>query len=75
MEHLISLKEWSPEKIRAVLDLAKDVKAGKVKTVNGSELTLGTMGGVTVDMAKVIKADIVADNSVIHVVDSVLLPK
>ncbi len=27
MEHLISLKKWSPEKIRAVLDLAKDVKA------------------------------------------------
>lgn len=27
MDHLISLKEWSPEKIRAVLELAKDVKA------------------------------------------------
>jgi len=27
MEHLISLKEWGPEKIRAVLDLAKDVKS------------------------------------------------
>ena len=26
MEHLISLKEWSPEKIRKVLDLARDVK-------------------------------------------------
>jgi len=55
--------------------MAKDVKAGKVKTVQGSELTLGTTGGVTVDGAKVIKADIVADNGVIHVVDSVLLPK
>ena len=27
MEHLISLKDWSPEKIRGVLELAKDVKA------------------------------------------------
>jgi len=27
MEHLISLKEWRPEKIRQVLDLARDVKA------------------------------------------------
>jgi ornithine carbamoyltransferase len=27
MDHLISLKEWSPEKIRSVLDLAKDVKS------------------------------------------------
>jgi uncharacterized surface protein with fasciclin (FAS1) repeats len=55
--------------------MAKDVKAGKVKTVQGSELTLGTTGGVTVDGAKVVKADIVADNGVIHVVDSVLMPK
>ena len=31
MEHLISLKEWTPEKIRAVLDLARDVKADPEK--------------------------------------------
>ncbi|MEN8253935.1 MAG: ornithine carbamoyltransferase [Verrucomicrobiota bacterium] len=31
MEHLISLKEWSPAKIREVLDLAKDVKASPDK--------------------------------------------
>jgi uncharacterized surface protein with fasciclin (FAS1) repeats len=55
--------------------MAKDVKAGKVKTVQGSELTLGTSGGVTVNGAKVVKADIVADNGVIHVIDSVVLPK
>ena len=55
--------------------MAKDVKAGKVKTVQGSELTLGTTGGVTVDNAKVIAADIVADNGVIHVIDTVVIPK
>jgi uncharacterized surface protein with fasciclin (FAS1) repeats len=55
--------------------MAKDVKAGKVKTVQGSELTLGTPGGVTVDGAKVTQADIVADNGVIHVIDSVVLPR
>ncbi len=55
--------------------MAKDVKAGKVKSVQGSELTLGTTGGVTVDGAKVVKADIVASNGVIHVIDSVVLPK
>jgi uncharacterized surface protein with fasciclin (FAS1) repeats len=55
--------------------MAKDVKAGKVKTVQGSELTLGTTGGVTVDGAKVTQADIVASNGVIHVIDSVVLPK
>ncbi len=55
--------------------MAKDVKAGKVKTVQGSELTLGTTGGVTVDAAKVVRADIAASNGVIHVIDSVVLPK
>jgi uncharacterized surface protein with fasciclin (FAS1) repeats len=55
--------------------LAKDVQAGRVKTVQGSELTIGTTGGVTVDAAKVVKTDIVADNGVIHVIDSVVLPK
>jgi uncharacterized surface protein with fasciclin (FAS1) repeats len=55
--------------------MAKDVKAGKVKTVQGSELTIGTTGGVTVDAAKVVKTDIVADNGVIHVIDTVVMPK
>ena len=56
--------------------MAKDVKPGKVKTVQGSELTLATSdNGVTVDGARVVKADIAADNGVIHVIDSVVLPK
>ena len=55
--------------------MAKDVKAGKVKTVQGSELTVSTMSGVKVDAANVVKTDIVADNGVIHVIDSVVLPK
>ncbi len=55
--------------------MAKDVKAGKVKTVQGGEITVATAGGVTVDGAKVSATDIVADNGVIHVIDSVILPK
>jgi uncharacterized surface protein with fasciclin (FAS1) repeats len=55
--------------------MSKDVKAGNVKTVQGSSLTVGTMGGVTVDNAKVTAVDIVADNGVIHVIDTVVLPK
>ncbi|MBC7939179.1 MAG: fasciclin domain-containing protein [Chitinophagaceae bacterium] len=55
--------------------MAKDIKPGKVKTVQGNELTLATAGGVTVDAAKVSAADIAADNGVIHVVDTVLMPK
>ena len=55
--------------------MAADVKAGKVKTVQGSELTVSTSMGVSVDNAKVIKTDIVADNGVIHVIDTVIMPK
>ena len=55
--------------------MAKDVKAGKVKTVQGGELTVATMGGVTVDGAKVTATDVVASNGVIHVIDSVVIPK
>ena len=55
--------------------MAKDVKAGKVKTVQGSDLTVATMGGVTVDGAKVTATDVVASNGVIHVIDSVVIPK
>jgi uncharacterized surface protein with fasciclin (FAS1) repeats len=55
--------------------MAADVKAGKVKTVQGSELTISTTSGVSVDNAKVIKTDIIADNGVIHVIDTVIIPK
>jgi uncharacterized surface protein with fasciclin (FAS1) repeats len=55
--------------------MAKDVKAGKVKTVQGSELTVTTANGVMVDGAKVTATDIKASNGVIHVIDSVVIPK
>jgi uncharacterized surface protein with fasciclin (FAS1) repeats len=55
--------------------MAADVKAGKVKTVNGQELTVKTEGGVMVDSAKVTAVDVAATNGVIHVIDSVVLPK
>lgn len=55
--------------------MAADVKAGKIKTVQGSEMTVSTTGGVMVDGAKVSATDIVADNGVIHVIDSVIMPR
>ena len=54
--------------------LAKDVKAGDVKTVNGKTIKLTTDKGVMVNNAKVIKTDVVASNGVIHAIDTVLLP-
>ena len=55
--------------------MAKDVKPGMVKTVQGSEVTLATAGGVTVNSAKVVAADVAADNGVIHAIDTVIMPK
>lgn len=54
--------------------MAKDVKAGEVRTVQGSTVTVTTAGGVKVDDANVVKTDISADNGVIHVIDAVVLP-
>ena len=55
--------------------MAADVKAGKVKTVQGSDITISTTGGVMVNNAKVTATDIAADNGVIHVIDTVIMPK
>ena len=52
--------------------------AGKqleVATVEGSKVNVNAMNGVMVDGATVTKADIVASNGVIHVIDTVLMPK
>lgn len=56
--------------------MAHDVKAGPCKTVQGDSITVKVDSGkVHVDSANVIKTDIVADNGVIHVIDTVLMPK
>jgi uncharacterized surface protein with fasciclin (FAS1) repeats len=73
------------EKLTAILTyhvvagnvMAKDVvNLTSAKTVNGKSLTIKVEDGtVMVDNAKVIKTDIVCSNGVIHVIDSVVLPK
>jgi uncharacterized surface protein with fasciclin (FAS1) repeats len=46
------------------------------KTVNGQQLIIKAgMGSVMVNNAKVVKTDIVCSNGVIHVIDTVLMPK
>jgi uncharacterized surface protein with fasciclin (FAS1) repeats len=55
---------------------AKDVKSGMVKTVQGQSLNIKVDGGkVMVDNATVTATDVMADNGVIHVIDTVLMPK
>jgi uncharacterized surface protein with fasciclin (FAS1) repeats len=55
--------------------MAKDVKPGKVTTVEGEKISI-TKGssGVKVNNANVIKTDVTASNGVIHVIDTVLIP-
>jgi uncharacterized surface protein with fasciclin (FAS1) repeats len=54
---------------------AADVKPGSVQTVQGQFLSLqADRTGVMVNSAKVVKADVMADNGVIHVIDTVVLP-
>ena len=54
---------------------AAEVKPGAVPTVQGQSLSVRTEGGgVTVDNARVIQADVMASNGVIHVIDRVVLP-
>jgi len=56
--------------------MAADVKSGAVKTVEGQSLNVvASSSGVTVNNAKVIKTDIMATNGVIHVIDTVVMPK
>lgn len=57
--------------------MAEDVvKLHSAKTVEGSLITIATMnGGVMVNNAHVIRADVIASNGVIHVIDAVILPE
>lgn len=56
--------------------LSKDLKNGqKAKTVEGSEITVTLKDGkAMINNATVTTADIMADNGVVHVIDTVILP-
>ena len=79
------LKPENKAKLAAILTyhvvpgkvMAKDVvKMKSAKTVNGQSLTISKKDkAVMVDSAKVTKTDIGCSNGVIHVIDTVVLPK
>ncbi len=79
------LKPENRDKLKAILTyhvvpgkvMAADVvKLKQAKTANGASLTVKTSGGgVMIDNAKVVKTDIATSNGVIHVIDTVVLPK
>ncbi len=73
----------NPEKLKKVLlfhVVAGDVRAADVvklksaDTLGGGKLAIDATDGVKVSGAKVIKADVVASNGVVHVIDTVLIP-
>jgi len=54
---------------------ARDVvKLDSAKTVEGQSIAISSQDGVKVNDANVIKADIMASNGVIHVIDKVIIP-
>ena len=78
------LKPENKEKLVAILKyhvvpgkvMAADVKTMDAKTVQGQTVEIIVAdAGVTVNGAKVVKTDLLADNGVIHVIDTVILPK
>ena len=79
------LKPENKEQLKKILTyhvapgkvMAEDVvKLSSAKTLEGGSLTIEAgHGGVMVNNARVTKTDIVASNGVIHVIDTVLLPK
>lgn len=79
------LKPENKDKLIAVLKYhvvagkvtaADVVKLKEAKTVQGGSVKVEVKGdAVMIDGAKVVKTDIITSNGVIHVIDSVLLPK
>lgn len=51
------------------------VNLNKAETINGQDVSIDSTDGVKIDNAKVITTDIECSNGVIHVIDTVLLPK
>lgn len=52
-----------------------DIDAGKVKSVEGEDLSLSVTDGVKIDNANIFGPQVDADNGVIHALTSVLMPK
>ncbi|BBO23903.1 MAG: fasciclin domain-containing protein [Armatimonadetes bacterium] len=81
------LKPENKEKLAAILKyhvvpgkvMAADVMKLKngtaVKTVQGQSVVINNAKGVRINDAKVVKTDINCTNGVIHVIDTVILPK
>lgn len=79
------LKPENKEKLAKILTyhvvpgkvMAADIKGKKtnVKSVEGSDLAVDATDGVKINDATVTTADVAASNGVIHIIDTVVMPK
>lgn len=51
------------------------VKLTSATTIQGSDVTIDASNGVKINDATVVTPDVAADNGVIHVIDTVLIPQ
>lgn len=72
-DQLVSILTYHvvPGKVMST-DLSNNMMA---TTAQGGDVTIMTEGGVTVNGANVVSADIEASNGVIHVIDAVIIPE
>jgi uncharacterized surface protein with fasciclin (FAS1) repeats len=79
------LKPENKEKLKAILlyhVVSKELSAKRVGKLNGRQLVtlqggllkIDTSNGVKINESSVVKADVDAENGVIHVIDTVLIP-
>jgi len=60
--------------VPANVSSSQAINLKKAKTLQGQLIKIDTSNGVRVNNANVIKADIMASNGVIHVIDTVIMP-
>lgn len=75
LKDLPKLKQILTYHVVAGKVMAADVvKLKSAKTVEGSEVKIDATSGVNINNATVVTPDVAADNGVIHIIDTVLLP-
>ena len=78
------LKPENKDKLVAILTyhvvagkvMSRDVKPGRVETLQGTTLVVSkSKGDLMVDGARIVSTDVGASNGVIHVIDAVIIPE